>query len=383
MVDATGFAAALRKDADDWDRSGALPEAVRGAVARAGIFGVGLPKHYGGSGGGPVEVGDVCVQLGGVCSALRGLLTVQEMVAAAVLRWGTAAQRELWLPLLAHGARFAAFAATEAGAGTDLAGVQTRIDEDGDELVVTGRKLWVTFGRTADVFLVLGLASGGLWALLVDGDRPGVRRQSVSGQLGMRAAEIAHVDFDGVRVSRDRAIGPPGSGLTHVVGTALDHGRHTVAWGCVGMAEVCVTAAADHAVQRLQRGVPLAEHQLVRAELARTAVRSRAARALCARAAELRAQGDPGALAETVVAKYAAADAATAVSAAAVQILGAAAIAPESLVGRFFRDAKVMELIEGSSFVSELHIGERLLRRHGFRPSAGDRAGARVEEGPR
>ncbi|GGV25353.1 acyl-CoA dehydrogenase [Streptomyces longisporoflavus] len=318
-----------------------------------------------------------------MCSALRGLLTVQEMVAAALLRWGTAAQREQWLPQLARGDRFAAFAATEAAAGTDLAGVQTRIDEDGDQLVVTGRKLWITFGRTAGVFLVLGQIAGRPSAVLVEGDRPGVRREPVEDQLGMRAAEIAHVDFDAVRVPRDHLVGPPGMGLTHVIGTALDHGRHTVAWGCVGMAEACLDTAADHAAHRLQRGVALAEHQLVRAELARASVRAVAARELCARAARLREQCDPSAVAETVVAKYTAAGAATAVSGAAVQILGAAGMAPDSLAGRFFRDAKVMELIEGSQFVSELHIAGRLLRRHGYRPAPTERTRTVIQEGPR
>lgn len=383
VPDAAEFAAAVRGEAADWDRSGTLPEQVRKAVARTGLFGVGLPERYGGAGGGPAELGAVCVEIGGVCSALRGLLTVQEMVAAALLRWGTAAQREQWLPQLARGDRFAAFAATEAGAGTDLAGVETRIDEDGDHLVVTGRKLWITFGRTAEVFLVLGQIAGRLSAVLVEGDRAGVHREPVEGQLGMRAAEIAHVGFDAVRVPRDRLVGPPGMGLSHVVGTALDHGRYTVAWGCIGMAEACVDAAAGHAVHRLQRGVALAEHQLVRAELARAAVRAVAARELCARAGRLRGQGDPSAVAETVVAKYAAAGAATDVAGAAVRTLGAAGIAPDSLAGRFFRDAKVMELIEGSQFVSELHIGDRLLRRHGYRPAPAARTRTVIQEGPR
>ena len=369
---AAELAAALKSEAAEWDRLCTLPERVRKAVAQAGLFGLALPERYGGSGAGPAELGEVCAELGGVCSALRGLLTVQEMVAAALLRWGTATQREQWLPPLACGDRFAGFAATEAAAGTDLAGVQTEIAETGDDLVVTGRKMWITFGGTADVFLVLGRLAGRLSAVLVEGDRTGVRREPVEGQLGMRAAEIAHLGFDSVRVPRDHLIGPPGTGLTHVMGTALDHGRYTVAWGCVGMAEACLHAAAGHAVHRLQRDVPLADHQLVRAELARATVQATAARELCARAGRLRQEGDPSAVAETVLAKYAAAGAATFVAGAAVQVLGATGIAPDSTAGRFYRDAKVMELIEGSQSVSELHIGNRLLRGYGYRPAPAD-----------
>ncbi|WP_078621468.1 acyl-CoA dehydrogenase family protein, partial [Streptomyces aurantiacus] len=324
--------------------------------------------------------GEACARIGGVCSALRGLVTVQSMVGAALLRWGTAEQRERWLPALARGELLAAFAATETEAGSDLAAVTTAVEEEGDAYTVTGEKRWITFGEVADVFLVLGSAGGRPAAVLVEADRTGVLREPVRGQLGMRAAQLAHVRFDRVRVPRENAVAPPGFGLSHVAATALDHGRFTVAWGCVGMAEACLDAAADHAARRAQGGVVLAEHQLVRSLLGRAAVDSRAARELCLRAARLREAGDPDAIAETVAAKYAAAHAATAVAGSAVQILGAAGCAPDSPVGRYYRDAKVMEIIEGSAQVSELHIADHLLRTRGHRP--GGRRPER-EEGPR
>ncbi|MGA4837703.1 acyl-CoA dehydrogenase family protein [Streptomyces sp. G45] len=374
------FADSVREDAADWDARGALPAEVRHAAARAGLLGADLPVSHGGLGATPAQLGEACARIGGVCSALRGLVTVQSMVGAALLRWGTAAQRERWLPALASGELIAGFAATEAGAGSDLAAVTTAVEEDGDGYTVTGEKRWITFGEVADVFLVLGSAGGRPAALLVEGDRPGVRREPVRGQLGMRAAQLAHVTFDRVRVERDNAVAPPGFGLSHVAATALDHGRFTVAWGCVGMAEACLDAAAAHAARRVQGGTVLAEHQLVRALLGRAAVDSRAARELCRRATRLRAAGDPDGIAETVAAKYAAARAATAVADSAVQILGAAGCAPDSPVGRCYRDAKVMEIIEGSAQVSELHIADHLLRAHGYRPGA--RRPER-EEGPR
>ncbi|GGR90032.1 acyl-CoA dehydrogenase [Streptomyces aureoverticillatus] len=362
------FADSVREDAADWDARGELPADVRLAAARAGLLGADLPVRHGGLGATPAQLGEACARIGGVCSALRGLVTVQSMVAAALLRWGTAEQRERWLPALARGELLAAFAATETEAGSDLAAVTTTVEEQGDTYTVTGEKRWITFGEVADVFLVLGSAGGRPAAVLVEADRPGVLREPVRGQLGMRAAQLAHVRFDGVRVPRENAVAPPGFGLSHVVATALDHGRFTVAWGCVGMAEACLDAAAEHAARRAQGGVVLAEHQLVRSLLGRAAVDSRAARELCLRAARLREAGDPDAIAETVAAKYAAARAATAVAGSAVQILGAAGCAPDSPVGRCYRDAKVMEIIEGSAQVSELHIADHLLRAHGHRP---------------
>lgn len=374
------FADSVRDEAADWDARGELPAGVRLAAAGAGLLGADLPVRHGGLGATPAQLGEACARVGGVCSALRGLITVQSMVAAALLRWGTAEQRERWLPPLARGELLAAFAATESEAGSDLAAVTTTVEEQGDAYRITGVKRWITFGDVADVFLVLGSAGGRPATVLVEADRPGVSREPVRGQLGMRAAQLAHVRFDGVRVPRENAVAPPGFGLSHVVGTALDHGRFTVAWGCVGMAEACLDAAAAHAVRRDQGGVVLAEHQLVRSLLGRAAVDSRAARELCLRAARLREAGDPDALAETVAAKYAAARAATDVAGSAVQVLGAAGCAPDSLVGRCYRDAKVMEIIEGSALVSELHIADHLLRAHGHRP--GGRRPQR-EEGPR
>nr|WP_246097417.1 acyl-CoA dehydrogenase family protein [Streptomyces botrytidirepellens] len=370
-VDAAAFAASVRDDATVWDQQGRLPDSVRQQAAQDGLLAVSLPTAYGGAGGSPDDLAQVCAQVGAVCSTLRGLVTVQEMVTAAVLRWGTPEQRGLWLPLLARGGMFAGFAATEAGAGTALAAVNTHVRGSGDHVLVTGRKVWITFGQTADVFLVLGKAADRPVAVLVEGDRPGVHREPVQGHLGMRAAGIAHVSFDGVRVPRTHLVGPPGSGLRHVIGTALDHGRFTVAWGSVGMAEACLDTAAAHAARRTQGGVALAEHQLVRSVLARAAVDTAAAHALCTRATRSRTERRPEAVSETVLAKYAAARAAADVSSGAVQILGAAGIAPDSLAGRFFRDAKVMQLIEGSEHVSELHIAGRLLRRHGFHPATG------------
>ncbi|WP_431900386.1 acyl-CoA dehydrogenase family protein [Nonomuraea sp. bgisy101] len=369
-AEAAGFARFAAAHAGDWDRHGRLPRDVRQALGRTGLLGADIPARYGGLGGDQADLGELCAQIGGACSALRGLVTVQAMVAAALSRWGTDAQRTRWLPGLATGRTIAGFAATEPGAGTDLAAVRTQIREDGDWIHVTGTKRWVTFGRTADVFLVLGASAGGPTTVLVDGRLPGVRREPVEGQLGMRAAEIAHLSFDDVRVPRDNLVAPVGLGLSHVVATALDHGRFTVAWGCVGMAESCLDAAAAHAVRRTQAGIALAEHQLVRAELARAAVESAAARELCARATRLRTQRAPEAVAATIMAKYAAARAAGSVSRAAVRLLGAAGCDPDSAVGRFSRDAQVMEIIEGSAHVAELHIADRLLRRHSFQPGA-------------
>ncbi|WP_329151409.1 acyl-CoA/acyl-ACP dehydrogenase [Streptomyces sp. NBC_01456] len=380
---AADLAAHAHDCASRWDQDGGLPDSVRKRFAASGLLAADLPERYGGAGLHPLALGEITARIGGECSALRGLLTVQGMVAAALLRWGTEAQRADWLPRLAGGELTAGFAASEQGAGSALGSVETRIEASGrpghQELVVSGRKRWVTFGAVADVFLVLGTYGGKPAAVLVDADRAGVEREPVNGQLGMRAARIAHVSFDGVRVPRHQLVAPPGLGLSHVAGTALDHGRFTVAWGCVGMAEACVEDAATHAAVRRQGDVPLGDHQLVRSLLARAAVDAAGARELARRAAEARACGPGHGVSETLMAKYAAASAAATAGRDAVQVLGSAGCAPDSRAGRHFRDAKVMEIIEGAQQVSELHIAERLLRRFGGAAHGTDRtAGPRL-----
>jgi methoxymalonate biosynthesis protein len=361
-MDAAGFADSVRAEAAMWDAAGQIPADVRRTMAGAGLLGADLPAEYGGLGVTPAELGELSAQVGGVCSALRGLVTVTGMVGAALHRWGTREQRADWLPALVSGEHVAGFAATEAEAGSDLAAVGTLISPDGEGFTVTGRKLWVTCGEIASVFLVLGMLDGRPATVLVEADRAGVLREPVRGQLGMRAAQIAHVQFDRVSVPRSNLVAPAGFGLSHVVATALDHGRFTVAWGCLGMAETCLRLAVRHAAGRTQRGVALADHQPVRSLLARASVDVRAAREICLRAARLRDERSLQAVLETMVAKYLAARTAASVSHTAVQVCGASGCAPDSTAGRFFRDAKVMEIIEGTELVAESYIAGQLFR---------------------
>ncbi|MFG1796382.1 acyl-CoA dehydrogenase family protein [Nocardia sp. NPDC049149] len=352
-------------DAAVWDRDG-LPASAIEMLGDAGLFGPDRPVEFGGSGLGPHELGAVAARLGYACTSVRSLFTVQAMVAAVVDRWGTAAQRTRWLPALTGGAMVAGLAVTEANAGSDLSGIRTTFERTGADWRMSGRKLWITFGAAADVVLVLGRTTAGSLAALVETNGPGVTVEPVSGQLGMRGARVAHLSFDNVLVPGENVIGQPGFGLSHAVGTALDHGRYTIAWGCLGMAQACLADTRDHVAQRAQGSMRLADHQTVRAMLGRCWVDVESARALCARAADQRAAHQPDAVLATVVAKYVAAKAAASVSEHAVQLLGAAGCAPDSRVGRYFRDSKIMQIIEGAREVAELDIGDHVLRARAY-----------------
>ncbi|UFS98383.1 acyl-CoA dehydrogenase family protein [Nocardia huaxiensis] len=361
MIAVDELVAAAASEGARWDHDG-LPDEMITLAAAKGVLGADRPATFGGAGLDSRELGELAATLGHACTSLRSLLTVHGMVAAAVDRWGTAAQRRQWLPRLATGELVGALAATEAGAGTELSAVATTFAPDGNDVLVSGTKLWVTFGQRADVFLVLGRDPRGLCAALVDRDRPGVTVAPAESGLGLRGTRLATIGFDRVRIPATQLIAPPGFGLSHVIGTALDHGRYTVAWGCVGLARACLDDAAAHAAARVQGDTALSGHQLVRAALGRSWAEVEGAQALCARAADTRGAGSPEALIATIAAKYAAAGVAATVSERAVQILGAAGCAPDSRIGRFYRDAKVMQIIEGAQEVAEVTMGEHVLR---------------------
>ncbi|MFD7225706.1 acyl-CoA dehydrogenase family protein [Streptomyces sp. NPDC059892] len=343
------------------------PEAVR-QLAEAGLLGLAVPESYGGGGRDAVTLGLLAGELGRACSSLRSLLTVHTMVAHAVHRWGSPSLKETWLPRLARGESIGALAVSEPGVGSDAAAVTTRIRRDGDDWLLDGHKKWITYGETADVFLVVGRTEQGPTALLVERGTPGLRTELIKDMIGIRASMTAHVYFDNCRVPGGHLLARPGLGVSHVSGAALDLGRYTVGWGCVGILDACLDASADYAAQRTQFGTPIKEHQLVRRMISMMYADARAARLLCLEAGRLRDTGDPGALAATSTAKYFAATAAGRAAADAVQIHGANGCGPDYPVQRYLGDSRVMEVIEGSTQLHQVNLAEyafqdRALRR--------------------
>ena len=360
--DVVEFGQRHRGAAGRWDQDGRLPIDVIRELAANGWLGAAVPGAFGGSGLDPLALGELCAGLGAVCSSVRSLITVQSMVADAIAHRGTAQQRDTWLPPLAGGTALAALAATEEDAGSDLAAVRTRIEPCPGGLRITGRKLWVTFGGLATVFLVLGRSDAGPTAVLVPRDTPGVTVHPIRGQLGLRAAMLADLDLDAVVVPAENQLSRAGAGLTHVVAAALDHGRFSVAWGCVGMAQACLDLSARHAVTRPSADGTLAGRQLVRRLVSNMVAGVTAARLVCEHAAyQRRAFSRPD---TTMLAKYLAATTAARITRDAVQVLGAAGCAPGNAAERFFRDAKIMQIIEGSDEICQTHICDTEFRRH-------------------
>jgi hypothetical protein len=344
--------------ADGFDREERLPRGLIEETARRGYLGATLPAAYGGGAMSMVTYGLLNEEVGRGCSSLRSLLTVHGMVAHAVARWGSKELRARWLARLAAGERLAAFALTEPNVGSDARAVETSARPAGGAYVLTGRKRWITFGQVADLFLVFAQCEGRPVALLVERETPGLSVEPVGGMLGVRASMLAELSFEDCRVPRENLVGREGFGFSHVSSAALDLGRYTVAWGCVGIAQACLEASLAHAGERRQFGAFIKEHQLVRRMLTDMLTEVKAARLLCLRAGALKDAGAPEAIMETSVAKYFASRAAARAASDAVQIQGARGCSGESSAQRFMRDAKIMEVIEGSTQMQQITIAE-------------------------
>jgi glutaryl-CoA dehydrogenase (non-decarboxylating) len=339
-----------------FDRAGALDDDVVAKLAGAGYLGAMIAAEHGGPEMDEVTYGLLCEEIGAACSSVRSLLTVQNMVARTIARWGSADHATSWLPRLASGEVVAAFCLTEPETGSDAGAVRTSFVDAGDEWVVTGRKLWVTFARRAGVFLVVGRGDAGPVAALVPRAAAGLALRPVEGQLGLRAAELAEVVLDGCRVPKAAALARPGFGFSHVASTTLDHGRYSVAWGCVGIARACLDASATYASERVQFGAPLRDHQLVRRMITDMHVTTDAARLMCIEAGRLRATGDPASVEATMAAKYFASTALPRITNDAVQVHGANGVDPAYAVERHFRDAKIMQIIEGTDQMHQINL---------------------------
>jgi len=353
---------AIIPHADRFDREEQIPRELVGEIARQGYLGAILPVQYGGRAMDAISYGLLNEELGRGCASVRGLVMIQNMVAQTILDWGTERQRERWLRSIAMGDVLSAFALTEPDVGSDAKRVKTAAIPDGDCFVVDGHKKWITLGQIAQVFLLIAQSEGRLCAFLLERDTPGLSVEPTLGMLGMRASMVAELRLNHCRIPRTNLLGGVGFGLAPVAFTALNLGRYSIAWGCVGLAQACLEASIHHARTREQFGDFLKGHQLIQAKIADMIANVRAARLLCFEAGHLRESNDPGSLLAVLVAKYFASSMATRAASHAVQILGALGCSSERPVQRHLRDAKIMEIIEGTTEMHQIMIAGLALR---------------------
>ena len=365
LADQAFVATNIAPYADQIDRAQATPVHVINNVAQQGYLGALIPVAYGGNPLDMISFGLLNQEVGRACSSVRSLITVHSMVSFAVNRWGSQALKDRWLPPLATGEIIGAFALSEPNVGSAAGEIETTATRMGGDYILNGCKKWTTYGEIAGVYLVFAKCDGKALALLLPRDTPGLTVKPIRNMLGTTGSMIAELQIDNCRVPQAQVVGSLGFGISAVALSALDLGRYSVSWGCVGLAQACLDASLAYTRQRQQFGQYLKDHQLIQQMITNMVTHSKAARLLCYQAGYLRDQGAASAMSETLVAKYFASTIAFQAATDAVQIHGANGCSADYPVQRYLRDAKVMEIIEGSHQMQQILIAQDAYRQQG------------------
>ncbi len=352
------------------DRTGRFPRDLVTRMAALGLLGGPIPKEYGGSGLDYISHAIITEEVGRADSSLRTTLSVQvSLVALSLLKWGSEEQKRRYLPELCAGRLLGCFGLTEPNAGSDPASMETTATKGRDRWLLNGAKTWISNATVADLALVFAQTDNakgheGIAAFLVKKGTPGFSTRAITGKLGLRASDTGELIFENCPVPEDGVLGQVGQGF-QVAMSALDNGRYSVAAGCVGIIQGCLDACTAYVKTRRQFGRPIASFQLVQDMIARMKVDLDAARLLVFRAGHLKNRELPNTV-ETAEAKYFASEAAVRAATDAVQIFGAYGYSEEAPVARYYRDAKVTTIYEGTSQIQKLLIASHLLGMKAF-----------------
>ncbi|MFC2169924.1 acyl-CoA dehydrogenase family protein [Acidobacteriota bacterium] len=355
----------IKPRAREFDENGILHRDLLVKLAGKKFLAASFPEKFGGLRLDPVYYGRFTEEIGKACCSTRALITVHtSLVGETLLKWGNDEQKHKWLPLMSSGKKIGAFALSEPDVGTDAKGIKTQYRKSGDKYVINGQKKWVSFGDIADFFIVFASDFKRITAFLVERKSKGVESKPIKGMLANRAAHIAEIELKDVFVPEENVIGRVGCGFPLVIGTALDHGRYSIAWAGVGIAQAALEEMVNYARTRCQFGRKISNFQLIRGLIGNAVTKVHASRALCLRAGEMRKIGDPDAIIETTIAKYFSSKMALEVAADAVQVHGGSGCYSGFPVERFFREAKLLEIVEGTSQIHQEILANYALRKY-------------------
>jgi len=346
-------------------------EAAR-AVAEAGLFRTFIPEEYGGHGAGVLALALVAEELAKADSGFGVAFAVNALGSFPIILGGTEEQKKQWLPQIAAGEKFVAFCLSEKFAGSDAGGLAVRAFEDGDDYVICGEKKWTTNGGVADIYSVFCVTdptskSRRISALVVEKGTPGFEVKKVEDKMGIRCVPVVETHFDHVRVPKANLIGGrAGMGFKHAMMT-LDYARPGVAAQAVGACQGALDLANVYSNRRQQFGVPISKHQMVQKMMADMAMKTEAARQLVyAAAAGIDTHGpSPANSKNAAMAKCFATDMAMEVATDAVQVFGGYGFMEDYPVAKFFRDAKILQIYEGTNQIQRLVIARHLVRESG------------------
>ena len=356
--------AEIEPHAAEWDREHRFPRELYGKLAELGLMGVCVPEGYGGAGADFLSYVLVLEELSRADAGVGVTVAVHTSAATLpLLAFGTDEQRARFVPPLARGEHLGAFALTEAEAGSDAGALRTRADADGDGWTISGAKQWITNARFAGTFLFFARTdpdtpgARGVSAFVLDAEHVRVTRDEE--KLGLNSSITNDIVVDGVHVGRDRLLHEEGRGFQVAMQT-LDGGRIGIAAQALGIAQAAYDVAREYAKERRAFGKAIAEHQAIQQKLADMSTEIDAARLLVYRAAWLKEQGRPH-TEEGAKAKLFASEMARRQTAEAIQVLGGYGYTKEFPVERYYRDAKITEIYEGTSEIQRLVIARSIL----------------------
>jgi butyryl-CoA dehydrogenase len=351
--------------AGECDREARFPHATVKRMGELGLMGIAIPEALGGSGADVLSYVLALEEVAVACASHAVIMSVNNsLVGDPILRFGTPEQHERFLTPLASGRGLGCFALTEPQAGSDARNQATLARKDGDHYVLDGRKIFVTNGRESTIALVFAQtdpakAHRGISAFLVEKGTPGFLIPKVEDKLGLRASDTAEFVFEGCRVPAANRLGAEGEGFK-VAMKAIDGGRIGIAAQAIGIARAALEASVAYARERKSFGVPIGQHQMIQWMLADMATAVDAARLLMWRAATLKDAGSAYGTAASM-AKLFASEMAMRVTTDAIQVHGGHGYTKDYPVERFFRDAKITQIYEGTSQIQRLVIGRALL----------------------
>jgi alkylation response protein AidB-like acyl-CoA dehydrogenase len=346
--------------AAEWDRERRFPKDLYAKLGELGLMGVCVPEDLGGAGADFLSYVLVLEELSRADAGVGVTVAVHtSAVTLPIVRYGTVAQRRELVPPLAKGERLGAFALTESEAGSDAASLRTRADLDGAGWRISGSKQWTTNGRYAGTFLVFARTDAGISCFVVEGGSDGLEVTREEEKLGLNSSSTVDLVLEDVAVGPDHLLGKDGKGFA-IAMTTLDGGRIGIAAQAVGIAQAAYDVARAYALERRQFGKRIADFQAIQWKLADMATEIEAARQLVYRAAWLRGEGRPHTEAGAMAKLYAS-GVARRQTAEAIQVLGGYGYTKEFPVERFYRDAKITEIYEGTSEIQRLVIARSLL----------------------
>jgi butyryl-CoA dehydrogenase len=348
------------------DRDAVYPSELVRRLGEIGFMGICIPQEFGGSGADLVSYVIAMEEISNGWASLSVIMSVQNsLVCAPIVRFGSAAQKKKYLASLASGEKLGCYALTEPGAGSDAGSIQTQAKRVGSEYLLNGSKIFTTNGSHANLAIVYAVTNParekkGISAFLVETNTPGFVVGKLEDKLGLRASDTASIHLDNCRVPLENLLGGEGDGFRIALAT-LDGGRIGIAAQALGIAQGCLEEALAYAKDREQFGQPIANFQAIQWMIADMATEIDAARLMTYRAAWL-AQEGKNFTKEAAMAKLFAAEACNRIAYKALQIHGGYGYIKEFAVERFFRDARITTLYEGTSEIQRLVIARKLIR---------------------